>query len=60
MQRGRGAIEADVTGDARGFRQHVEGLGLGNLMDEAPAGQNVEKIGFVGAHAAIATDARLV
>ena len=50
MERRRGAVETDVGRDGRLPGERVQRLGLGDLMDEAPAGENVEEIGFVGAH----------
>src|SRR5690242_19186215 len=50
MQRGRGAIEADIAGDGRGTRQPIERLGFRNLMNESSRGEHVEEVGFVGIH----------
>ena len=50
MQRGRGAVEADIGGDGAGCGARVERLGLRDLVDEAALGQNVKKIGLIGAH----------
>ena len=50
VQRRRGAVEADIGGDRRGARERVERLRLGDLMDKAPAGEDVEKIRLVRAH----------
>ena len=50
MERGRGAVETDIGRDGRLPGERVQRLGLGDLMDEAPAGENVEEIGLVGAH----------
>ena len=50
VKRRRGAVEADIGGDRRGARERVERLRLGDLMDKAPAGEDVEKIRLVRAH----------
>src|SRR5580658_1017554 len=50
MERGRGAVEADIGGEPRALRQGVEGVGLRNLVDEAAARQHIEKIGLEGRH----------
>ena len=50
MQRRRGAVESDIGGDPRGQRARIQRLGLRDLVDEAPVGEDVEEIGFVGAH----------
>src|SRR5580693_814197 len=50
MQRRRGAVESDIGRDGRLTGERVQRLGLRDLVDEAPAGENVEEIGFVGAH----------
>ena len=41
MQRGRGAVEADIGGDRLAARERVERLGLRDLMDEAAAREDV-------------------
>ena len=53
MERGRRAVEPDIGRDRRRARALVEHLGLRHLVDEAPARQDVEEIGLVGAHAAV-------
>jgi hypothetical protein len=50
MQRRRRAVETNISRDGRLPGERVQRLGLGDLMDEAPAGENVEEIGFVGAN----------
>ena len=50
MQRRRRAVEADIGGDGRRARERIQGFGLRNLVDEPPLGEDVEKIGLVGAH----------
>src|SRR5262245_24086064 len=51
MERGRGAIETDIAGDARRFRQGIERLRLRHLVNEPAGREHVEEIGLVGAHA---------
>ena len=55
MQRGRGAIVADIGGDRPGGGARIQDLGFRDLMDESALGQNAEEIGFVGAHGRAAT-----
>ena len=50
MQRRRGAIEADISSDRFFARERVQRIRLGDLMDKAPGGQDIQKIGFVRAH----------
>ena len=51
MQRGRRAVEPDIGRDRSRAGPRVERLRLGDLVDEAPIGQYLQEIGFVGAHA---------
>jgi hypothetical protein len=55
-----GAIEADISGNARRRGEPIEIVGFRNLMDEATARQNAEKIGFVFGHRSIASAAAVV
>ncbi len=45
-----GAVEADIGRDRRLARERVQCLGLRDLVNEAPGGENVKEIGLVGAH----------
>ena len=45
MQRGAGAVEADIGGDAAVAASLVEALGVGGLVDEAAFGQHLEEFG---------------
>ena len=50
MQRGRGAVEADIGGDRPSTRERIERVGLRHLVDEAAARENVKEIGLIAAH----------
>ncbi len=50
MQRRGRTIESDVGGNGTGLRAGIQGLRLRYLMNKAAVGQDIEKIGFVGAH----------
>ena len=50
VQRGGGAVEADIGRDRLRFGELVERVRLRHLVDEATLGQNVKEIGFVAAH----------
>jgi hypothetical protein len=50
MQRRRGTVEADISGDRLFTRECVQRLRLGDLMNEAASGQDLKKLGFVRAH----------
>src|ERR1700692_478901 len=50
MERRRGAVETNISRDGRLPGERVQRLGLGDLVDKTPAGENVEEIGFIGAH----------
>ncbi len=50
MQRGRGAIKADIGGNRARLGARIQCLGFRDLVDEAALGQNIKEIGFIGAH----------
>ena len=56
MQRRGRAVEADIGGDAAGLGERVEVVGLGDLVDEPPAGEHAQEIGLVNAHGNLLRD----
>ena len=50
MQRGRGAVIADIGGGLAPGRQGVEAVEIGALVDEATLFQNIQKIRFKCSH----------
>ena len=44
MQRRRRAVETDIGSDRRRTGERVERLGLRDLMDVAPAGEDIQKL----------------
>ena len=50
MQRGGGAVEADISGNLPGGRLGIQNVRLGDLVDKAPFAENVKKVGFIGSH----------
>ena len=46
MERGRGAVEADIADEIAAFRFGIDAFEIGALMQKAARHQNGEKIGF--------------
>ena len=50
VQRGRGAVEADIGDELALGGQRIQRLRVGNLMDEAALLQHIQKIRFKSSH----------
>src|SRR4051794_1392526 len=50
MQRGRRAVESDISHQLAPRRQRIQRVGVRDLMDEAALLQHVEKIRFKSSH----------